>query len=258
MTAAGSDLAAFGRELGDHVNPMWLLRTLPNNVLGHVAIRYGLKGANACITNHSVGGSLAVIEAAEALRNGEADRALAVGHDGPIEPQMQLYYYRVGLLSPTALREVLGGGCACEAGGLVAVDDDGDGVARAVAEALANAGLAPSAVAMIVAHGNGTRASDRSEAAALRRVFGAAMPPVTAFKWATGHLIAAAGILETTLALAALADGTVPGVATLAELDAECAGVNVAATARPVQGKVALIVCRGFAGTDAALVVRAA
>jgi 3-oxoacyl-[acyl-carrier-protein] synthase-1 len=111
---------------------------------------------------------------------------------------------------------------------------------------------------MIVAHGNGTPASDRSEAAALRRVFGAAMPPVTAFKWATGHLIAAAGIVETTLALATLAAGTVPGVATLGELDAECAGVNVAATARPARGKVALIVCRGFAGTDAALVVRAA
>ena len=42
---------------------MWLLRTLPNNVLGHIGIKYGLKGTNACITNHSVGGLLAVIEA---------------------------------------------------------------------------------------------------------------------------------------------------------------------------------------------------
>ena len=70
---------------------MWLLRTLPNNVLCHVGIRNRLKGANACITNHSVGGTLAVIEAAEALRNGEADRALAIGHDTPIEPQNVLY-----------------------------------------------------------------------------------------------------------------------------------------------------------------------
>jgi len=58
---------------------MWLLRTLPNNVLGHIGIRHGFKGANACITNHSIGGTLAVIEASEALRTGEADRALAVG-----------------------------------------------------------------------------------------------------------------------------------------------------------------------------------
>ena len=63
------------------------------------ASSYGLKGANACITNHSVGGMLAVIEAIEALRNGEADRAVAVGHDTPIEPQMVLYYHRIGLLA---------------------------------------------------------------------------------------------------------------------------------------------------------------
>ena len=42
---------------------MWLLRTLPNNVLCHVGIKYNLKGTNACITNHSCGGTLAVIEA---------------------------------------------------------------------------------------------------------------------------------------------------------------------------------------------------
>ena len=62
-----------------------------------------LKGPNACITNHSCGGALAVIEAAAALRTGEADRAVAVGHDTPIEPQMVLYYYRLGLLAASAL-----------------------------------------------------------------------------------------------------------------------------------------------------------
>ena len=104
MAQANGDLVQFGRELPDTVNPMWLLRTLPNNVLCHVGIRNRLKGANACITNHSVGGTLAVIEATEALRNGEADRALAIGHDTPIEPQNVLYYHGCGLLSPDTLR----------------------------------------------------------------------------------------------------------------------------------------------------------
>src|SRR5205807_8232262 len=99
MTEAHDDLGAFGRELGSVVNPMWLLRTLPNNVLCHVGIKYRLKGSNACITNHSCGGTLAVIEAAEALRTGEADRAVAVGHDTLIEPQMVLYYHACGLLA---------------------------------------------------------------------------------------------------------------------------------------------------------------
>ena len=286
------DMPAFGRELANTVNPMWLLRTLPNNVLGHIGIRHGLKGSNACITNHSVGGMLAVIEALEALRNGEADRVVAVGHETPIEPQMVLYYNRMGLLASDSLRpfdarhdgslfgegagammletrasaaargapvlaEVLGGGYVCEAQGLAAIRDDGDGVARAILGALDDAKLAPADIGMVVAHGNGTPQSDVSEAAAIRRVFGEASPPVTAFKWAIGHTIAAAGILEAALALAAVARKVVPGVANLRTLDPRCAGLNVEPSSRAPRSNVALILCRGFAGTDAALVVRA-
>ena len=68
LTAAAGDLEGFGRELGDTVNPMWLLRTLPNNVLCHVGIRHGLKGPNACMTNHSISGMLAIVEAMQAVR----------------------------------------------------------------------------------------------------------------------------------------------------------------------------------------------
>ena len=293
IEAAGGDMGQFGQQLSDTVNPMWLLRTLPNNVLGHIGIRHGLKGPNACITNHSIGGLLAVIEAMEALRNGEAERALAVGHDAPIEPQMVLYYHAVGLIASAALRpfdarhdgslfgegaaalllesqasaaergatvlgEVLGGASCCEAGGLLPIRDDGDGVERAVRAALADAGLAPGDVGMIVAHGNGTPASDASEAAALRAVFGAALPPVTAFKWAFGHLIAAAGILDAALALAALKQRVVPGIATLESIAADCAGLTLSTAAQAPRSDVALVICRGFAGTDAALLLRAA
>jgi 3-oxoacyl-[acyl-carrier-protein] synthase I len=293
MTDAKGDLITFGRELSNTVNPMWLLRTLSNNVLGHIGIKYTLKGANACITNHSVGGILAVIEAAEALRTGEADRAVAVGHDAPIEPQMVIYYHRLGLLASDALLpfdsrrdgslfgegagalfleteasassrnapvlgEYLGGGHACEAEGLITIRDDGDGVARAIVQALDDAGIAAADVGMIVAHGNGVWQSDMSECAAISAVFGAKPPPVTAFKWALGHLIAAAGILETTIALATLKDGVVPGIATLSQPDPDCTDVPISIKAQEPRSKVALIICRGFAGTDAALLVRAA
>jgi 3-oxoacyl-[acyl-carrier-protein] synthase-1 len=271
---------------------MWLLRTLPNNVLCHVGIRNRLKGTNGCITNHSVGGMLAVIEAMEALRHGEADRVLAIGHDTPIEPQNILYYHQCGLLSGGVLRpfdahrdgsvfgegagalaletqasanargapiigEVLGGGHVSEGSGLLAIRDDGDGVVRAIDAALADAGIAPSDVGMIVAHGNGTPLSDSSEAAALRRVFGAQCPPVTAFKWALGHLIAAAGIVETTIALEALHANAAPGIATFGEPGADCAGLPVSRDTQSPRGSIALVLSRGFAATDAALVVRA-
>lgn len=289
---AGGDAARFGSQLAETVNPMWLLRTLPNNVLCHVGIRNRLKGSNACITNHSVGGLLAVIEAAQALAHDEADRALAIGHDTPIEPQNVLYYHRCGLLAPDGLRpfdaarsgsvfgegagalaletrgsldlrggralgEVLGGGHVGEATGLLAIRDDGDGMVRAIEGALADSGLDRKDVAMIVAHGNGTLQSDSSEARAILHVFGARCPPVTAFKWAIGHLIAAAGIIEVTLALAALRAGIVPGIATLSRLDPACEGLPVSHEARRTTGSIALVLCRGFAGTDAALLVRA-
>jgi len=292
MTEAKGDLEAFGRELTNAVNPMWLLRTLPNNVLGHVAIRYMLKGPNTCITNHSCAGAQTVIEAAAALRAGEADRAVAVGHDTPIEPEMVLYYYRLGLLAASELLpfdarrtgslfgegagamvleteasaaqrnapivgEYLGGGYACEAQGLIAIRDDGDGVARAVRQALDQAGLRAADIGMIVAHGNGTPQSDASEAAAIRTVFGPSAPPVTGFKWSFGHLIAGAGIVETTLALAALKRGSVPGIAVWTTPDPDCAGVPVSASAQEPASDIALVICRGFASTNAALVIRA-
>jgi 3-oxoacyl-[acyl-carrier-protein] synthase I len=291
LTAAAGDLKKFGHELGDTVNPMWLLKILPNNVVCHVGIRHSFKGANACITNQCVGGALAVAEAAAALRAGEADRAVAVGHDTPLEPETVFHYHRLGLMSPDTLRpfdqarcgtvfgegaaavtletlpdaqnrqasilgEFLGSGCTNEATGVVDVRPDGDGVSRAIQVALADADISAEAVGMIVAHGNGTRASDASEVRALRRIFGDDLPPVTGFKWSCGHLIAASGILDLVLALTALKEGIVPGVATLNALDPELAPFPVSPSPQKPRSDIALILCRGFAGMTVASLVR--
>lgn len=291
LTAAGGELQAFGRELSATVNPMWLLKNLPNNVLCHAGIRHGFKGTNACVTNQCVSGALAIAEAAAALRAGEADRALAVGHDAPLEPETLLHYANLGLLSREAVRpfdarrdgtvfgegaaavmleklddaqarraptlgELLGSGCVSEATGILDVRPDGDGLARAIALALDDAGLTPDAVGMIVAHGNGTRASDASEAAAFRRVFGDSLPPVTAFKWAFGHLIAASGALDLVLVLEALRRRIVPGIATLGLPDPTLGCLPVSATPQSPRSDVAVICCRGFGGMNAVQVVR--
>src|SRR5512134_4203623 len=187
MTTAAGSLEGFGRELSATVNPMWLLRSLPNNVLGHVGIRHGLKGPNACITHHSISGLLALSEAAEALRAGECDRAVAAAHDAEIEPQSLLYYDQLGLLSRAGLRpfdtrhdgsvmgegaaavvletetaartrgaavlgEFLGSGSDSDGLGLLPVREDGDGLVRAIDAALAMARLSADDVGMIVAH----------------------------------------------------------------------------------------------------------
>ncbi|MEO8486590.1 MAG: beta-ketoacyl synthase N-terminal-like domain-containing protein [Betaproteobacteria bacterium] len=285
-------LSAFGRELGSGVNPMWLLKSLPNNVLCHVGIRFGIKGPNACITDHSVSGMLAIVEAAAGIVNDESDRAVAVGHDTPIEPQNVLYYHEAGLLAKHALKpfdvsrdgslmgegagalmveseasatargatvlgRVLGAGHATESEGLLAIRPDGAGPARAIRAALGEAGIDASDVGMVVAHGNGTPASDCSEALAILEVFGASPPPVTAFKWSIGHLIAAAGAIETVLALEALHRGVVPGIPVLERIDPAFAALPVSRDARKVRSGIAVVISRGFGGTNAVLVVAA-
>jgi 3-oxoacyl-[acyl-carrier-protein] synthase-1 len=290
IVETGGALSAFGRELGSGVNPMWLLKSLPNNVLCHVGIRFGIKGPNACITNHSVSGMLAIVEAAAGIANGEADRAVAVGHDTPIEPQNVLYYHGAGLLAKEHLKpfdaardgslmgegagavmveseasarqrgaavlgRVLGSGHATESHGLLAIRDDGEGPKASILAALADAGVDARDIGMIVAHGNGTPASDASEAAAILDVFGAHGPPVTAFKWAIGHLIAAAGAIETVIALEAMRRGVVPGIPVLDRIDPAFASLPVSRETRKTAGELALVLSRGFGGTDAALVV---
>ena len=289
LTTAAGSLPVFGREFSASVKPMWLLRTLPNNVVCHVGIRHGFKGPNACITNHCVGGVMAVAEAAATIRQGDADRALAAGHDNPLDPETIFHYHELGLLDPAAIRpfdrdrqgtilgegaaavlletaadarargatilgEFLGAGCVTEASGIVDVRPDGDGLVRAVQLALAEAGLQPRDVGCIIAHGNGTRASDASEAAAIHRLFGADTPPVTAFKWAFGHTLAAAGILDLVLALHALRHRRLPGLATLRVPEFPLPVTTAEQTPR---APVALLLCRGFGGMNTALLVRA-
>ena len=195
LTSAGGDIKKFGHELAETVNPMWLLKILPNNVVCHVGIRHTFKGTNACVTNQCVGGVMAVAEATAALRAGEADRAVAVGHDTPLEPETVLHYNHLGLMSPDTIRpfdsnrsgtvfgegaaavmlelledaqarkapilgELLGSGCTTEATGIVDVRPDGDGLSRAIEIALSDAGISQDDVGMVVAHGNGTSASE--------------------------------------------------------------------------------------------------
>jgi 3-oxoacyl-[acyl-carrier-protein] synthase-1 len=291
MTTASGQLPTFGRELSSSVNPMWLLKNLPNNVLCHVGIRHGFKGTNGCVTNQCVGGVMALAEAAAAVGAGEADRVVAVGHDTPFEPETALHYHRLGLLSEDSLRpfdarrsgtifgegagcvviesaeqaeargavvlgEFLGSGCVSEATGILDVRPDGDGVKRAIEFALKEADISPRGVGIIVAHGNGTRASDASEALGIRAVFGSNVPPVTAFKWALGHSIAASGMLDLALALMALRANVVPGIATLDSLDSEIAPFPVSREPQKPVSKIALVICRGFGGMNVAVLVR--
>ena len=133
----------------------------------------------------------------------------------------------------------------------------GDGEARAIELALDDAGVSPGDVGLIAAHGNGTVNSDMSEAAAIGRIFGSDMPPVTAFKWSFGHSMAAAGALDTVIALSCLRAGYASGIATLREIDPRCQPLPVSSAGLRLRSDIALVLGRGFGGMSAALMIRA-
>lgn len=98
----------------------------------------------------------------------------------------------------------------CDAFHQTASSADGEGAFRAMRGALADAGLNPSEVDYINAHGTGTPNNDASESAAMLRLFGDRVPPVSSTKAFTGHTTSASGAIETVICLLALRHGFLP------------------------------------------------
>lgn len=287
------NMQIFANELFNEVHPMWLLRILPNNVLAYTGITYGFKGVNHNVTNHAVSSMQALIEAYQAIKSGYAERVVVVGYDMGIEPQALFYYEKLGLISPRHLKpfdvdhdgtilaegaaalvleseasakardatrygEITGGMSASESLGLFSIAENGKPLADLLKRTMQAAEISSEEIDLLVAHGNGNTKSDISEANALGQVFAdTSMPPVTTFKWATGHTITASGILDTMLATISLQNHCVPGVANLNKLAESCAHLNVSAKTRPLESnRHAVVINRGFAGMNACLVVK--
>jgi 3-oxoacyl-[acyl-carrier-protein] synthase II len=155
------------------------------------------------------------------------------------------------------LGHLVGHGATSDAHHLVAPPPDGAGAQRAMRLALADAGLAPVDIGHINAHGTSTVLNDAAEAAAIDAVFGAASPPLTAVKGATGHLIGASGALEVIVTLWSLRNGTVPPIAGLRHPDPALRVRTVHGMAERIGGEHALSNAFGFGGANVSLVVRA-
>ena len=80
---------------------------------------------------------------------------------------------------------------------------------------------------------------------------------MTGFKWSVGHLFAASGLLDIAVGLEACRRKVVPGIATLELLADSCQGLNVSKQMRAPRSDVVLVLCRGFAGTNGAVLLRA-
>ena len=156
--------------------------------------------------------------------------------------------------------EVIGYGLSGDAYHVTAPHPEGSGAFRAMEMALRKAGLAPSEIDYINAHGTSTPMGDELELGAVRRLFGDAIQTVSmsSTKSAIGHLLGGAGAVEAIFCILAIRDQIVPPTLNLDNPSDSCEGVDlVPHTAKRRQVRAVLNNSFGFGGTNASLVLRA-
>jgi 3-oxoacyl-[acyl-carrier-protein] synthase II len=150
------------------------------------------------------------------------------------------------------LGEVVGYGATSDAYHMTAPDPSGHQAARAMELAIEEAGIAPSDVGYINAHGTATKANDAMESKAIHDLFGDDVL-VSSTKALTGHLLGAAGAIEAIMTISALHEGKLPINVGDAEQDPECPVTLVDAANRDVEVDYALSNSFGFGGHNAVL-----
>ena len=146
-----------------------------------------------------------------------------------------------------------GYGNACDAFHQTASSDNGEGAYLAMREALEMAGLQPSDIDYVNAHGTGTPNNDQSESVALQRVFGSDLPPVSSTKGFTGHTTSASGSIEAVICLLAIHHGFIP--ANLGFAHPMSDGIVPSIGADGCQLRHVLCNSFGFGGNDSAIVL---
>ncbi len=281
------------------VSPLFVPTMIGNIAAGNLAIRYGMKGeclnvVTACATGaHNIG------EAVRSLRHGYADVALVGGAEESVSPICIAGFANLGALSkaedPTQaslpfdqrregfvagegagalvietlehalsrgakpLAEITGYGSTGDAYHMTAPDPEGEGIVRAMAQALAEGGFTPQDIGHVNAHGTGTPANDATESRALRALCEddalAASIPVTSVKGTIGHTLGAAGAVEAIVCALSVAQETVPPTTGFAVADPECPVNVVTAPLSNKPQKVALSNSLGFGGHNASLAI---
>ena len=154
--------------------------------------------------------------------------------------------------------EVIGYGSSCDAFHITAPDEDGIGAARSMQAALDDAGLPPTEIDYINAHGTSTPLNDPVETRAIRRVFGkhAYRVPVSSTKSMVGHLMGAAGAAEAIACAKTLETGVIHPTINYETPDPECDLDYVPNVARETHPQTALSNSFGFGGHNATLILR--
>jgi len=291
-----SEYASFHERGPARTSPMFIPKMLSNTAAGMISIRSGARGPNMTVNTACAAGASAIHLGRDLIRSGQADVVIVGGVEAGITTLAVSAFAQMGALSrnddPTtasrpfdvardgfvmgegagilvlesashaqargavALARVAGCGASADAHHQTAPPEDGAGAVLAMRRALADAGVEPSAVGHVNAHGTSTPLNDAAEAGALGVVFGDHLGEVavTSTKGVTGHLLGAAGAVEAVFAIQALRDGVIPPTAGLRDVDPAIPLDLVVGEARPVVGLThALSNSFGFGGQNASL-----
>jgi len=221
-------------------------------------------GSDSVINPLGVGGFAAM--RALSTRNDaptEASRPFDTGRDGFVMGEgagiVVLEEYELAKARGAKIyAEIAGYGMSGDAHHITSPSEDGDGPMRVMNAAIKDAGIAPEQIGYVNAHGTSTPAGDRIECTALNRVFGsyAKHLKVSSTKSMTGHLLGAAGGLETIISALVAQTGLIPPTINVVNQDPQCDLDVTANTPGTFDGEYTLNNNFGFGGTNGCLVLR--
>lgn len=282
----------------DRVSPFFVPMDISNLAAGNVAIKLGAKGMCTCVVTACAGGSNAIGDAFRMIRDGYQELMLAGGSeaavtklaiggftsmkalcesDDPTRASIPFDAERSGFVmgegagvlmleeyehararGAKIYAEIVGYGATCDAYHITSPAPGGEGGARAMVEAVKDAGIQPEDIDYINAHGTSTSLNDKFETAAVKVAFGdhAYKLAMSSTKSMTGHLLGAAGAIEAIITARALQDGFIPATINYRTPDPECDLDIVPNEGRKAELRYAMSNSLGFGGHNASLVLK--
>lgn len=280
------------------INPLLVPLMITNMAAGNVSIAYGLKGKNINVVTACATGTNSIGEAYRSIQCGDADVMVCGGTESSITPigiggftaltalststdplRASLPFDKnrsgfvmgegAGVLVLESLEhakkrgahiyaEIAGYGCSSDAYHITSPAEDGSGAARAMTNAMQEAGVLPQDVDYINAHGTGTHHNDLFETRAIKLAFGKAAEnvPVSSTKSMVGHLLGAAGAVELIACIKSVTDGYLHPNVGLTETEDEMDLQYIKGKGIETEVKTVLSNSLGFGGHNATLLVK--
>ncbi|MBD7942970.1 MULTISPECIES: beta-ketoacyl-ACP synthase II [Psychrobacillus] len=280
------------------VSPFFVPMMIPDMAAGQVSIHFGAKAINSCTVTACASGTNSIGDAFKVIERGDADVMITGGAESPIthmsvagfcsntalslntDPQtaskpfdanrdgfvigegagiiiLEEYEHAVAR-GAKIYAEIIGYGSTGDAHHITAPAPEGEGAARAMKQALDDAGVSPEQINYINAHGTSTPYNDQFETMAVKTVFGehAYNLAMSSTKSMTGHLLGAAGGVEAIFSVLALHEGILPPTTNLETPDPLCDLDYVPNVARKEDIDYALSNSLGFGGHNASILFK--